>query len=120
MFTESAPVDVDFRTDRIAGFGATHGYPMWKCFHCSFETDNYDEAAAHFGDGDGDPALCVFWESMNDAERVHEYQQMVLELNATRDELRAKCEVQDDCDLWQQCAMRLEEKLRELGFEANI
>jgi len=88
---------------------------MWKCFHCSFETDNYDEAAAHFGGGDGDPALCVFWASMDDAERAHAYQQMVLELNGTREELLAMREVQDDRDSWQQRARRLEDKLRELA-----
>lgn len=27
-FTEPAPVDVDFRTDRIAGFGATHFHQL--------------------------------------------------------------------------------------------
>ncbi len=60
---------------------------VWRCFHCDFETSNRDEAKSHFGDS-GDPALCLFWASMDDAERAHEYQQMVLELNATREEVR--------------------------------
>lgn len=63
--------------------------PVWRCFHCGFETSDYSEAESHFGDGDGDPALCILWSSMDDAERSHEYQQMVLELNGTRDEVRS-------------------------------
>lgn len=59
----------------------------WLCFHCGFETDDHAEAQSHFGDDSDDPALCVFWESLDDAERAHEYQQMVLELNATREEV---------------------------------
>lgn len=59
----------------------------WRCFHCGFETSDHEEARSHFSDGDGDPALCLFWASMDDAERAHEYQQMVLELNATREEV---------------------------------
>ena len=59
--------------------------PVWRCFHCSFETSDHAEAKSHFGDS-GDEVLCLFWASMDDAERAHEYQQMVLELNAAREE----------------------------------
>ena len=61
--------------------------PAWRCFHCEFETSDRNEAQAHFGDDSDDPSLCVFWASMDDAERAHEYQQMVLELNATREDV---------------------------------
>lgn len=67
----------------------------WRCFHCSFETSDPEEAHAHFGDDSGDPVLCILWVSMDDAERAHEYQQLVLELNAKREEqfvLRAEIE----------------------------
>ena len=61
--------------------------PTWRCFHCSFETSDESEAKSHFGDDSGDPALCIFWASMDDHARAHEYQQMVLELDATRQEV---------------------------------
>lgn len=73
----------------MSGTGKPITTPVWRCFHCDFETSDPFAAEAHFGEGSGDPALCVFWASMDDAERAHEYQQMVLELNATREEVRS-------------------------------
>jgi hypothetical protein len=61
--------------------------PAWRCFHCGFKTSDEKEAQAHFGDDSDDPALCVFWTSLDDAERAHEYQQLTMELNATREDV---------------------------------
>ena len=61
--------------------------PAWRCFHCGFETSDEKEARAHFGDDSDDQALCVMWASIDDAERAHAYQQLTLELDATREEV---------------------------------
>ena len=66
-------------------------------FHCGFETTDHAEAQSHFGDDSDDPALCLFWASMDDATRAHEYQQMVLELNATREDVfRLNAEIEHE------------------------
>ena len=58
----------------------------WKCFHCGFETTDKAAAEAHFGDGEGESALCIFWYSMEDADRAQAYQEVIGELNQERKE----------------------------------
>lgn len=61
--------------------------PKWACFHCGFETNDQAEAMAHFGDDMHEPlALCQHWTSWKDHEKAHEFQQLTLELNGTREE----------------------------------
>lgn len=61
--------------------------PKWTCFHCGFETKDQAEAMAHFGDDMHEPlALCQHWLSWADHEKVHEYQQLTMELNGEREE----------------------------------
>ena len=59
----------------------------WKCFHCGFETMDRKVAEAHFGDGEGEESLCIFWSTLPDHEKVQAYQEMSVELNNARDEL---------------------------------
>jgi hypothetical protein len=69
----------------------------WRCFHCGFETTDEAEARSHFSDDSDDLALCLSWASMDDAERAHEYQQVVLELNATREDVfRLNAEIENE------------------------
>ena len=61
----------------------------WRCFFCDFETDIHEEAAAHFGDPD-DPEefkpICKWWQRMSVEERIGEFQVLIQELNAEREE----------------------------------
>ena len=89
----------------------------WTCFHCGFETSSRDEAQSHFGDDEDDPAMCLFWASMDDAARAHEYQQMVLELNATHEDvfrLRAEieCESSEGMRMFRELEGRMQQELR--------
>jgi len=58
----------------------------WQCFHCGFKTSDKAEAEAHFGDGDGESAICKYWTELNAEERLGEFQSLVQELNGERDE----------------------------------
>ena len=60
----------------------------WKCFHCGFETTSRKEAEAHFGDGEGEPTMCIFWLTMPDHERVHAYQELSVELENERADIQ--------------------------------
>lgn len=51
-----------------------------------FETGNTIEAGAHFGDGDGEPAICMMWAELSSDERLQAFQQMVMERDAERTE----------------------------------
>jgi len=66
----------------------------YRCFHCGFVAATRAEAEVHFGDESGLPPLCVEWETMDDSERVHAYQQMEIELDETRErEMKAGTEL---------------------------
>ena len=69
--------------EQIAALKAT-----WKCFHCGFETTSRKEAEAHFGDGEGEPSMCIFWLAMPDHERVHAYQELSVELENERADIQ--------------------------------
>lgn len=91
---------------------------MWRCFHCGFETSDKNEARSHFGDDSGDPALCLFWNSLDDAERAHEYQQMVLELNATREDvIRLNVEIESESAegmrMFRELESRMQQEIRQ-------
>lgn len=62
--------------------------PIWRCFHCEFETSERATAAAHFGERD-DPEefkpICKWWESLNADERIEALQDTLQQLNAERD-----------------------------------
>lgn len=63
--------------------------PKWLCFHCGFGTSNEEEAGAHFGDRDDAAEFsptCTWWARMSKEERVAEFQTLIKELNAARDE----------------------------------
>ena len=65
----------------------------WRCYRCSFETASKEEAEAHFGDSDGEPAICVWWYSeLEDAERLRAYQDLQEQLNGERDIYTAEAE----------------------------
>lgn len=61
----------------------------WCCFHCGFETSDYQEAEAHFGERD-DPEefkpLCRWWKRMSSEERGQALQDTIQELAAEREE----------------------------------
>ena len=56
----------------------------YRCYHCGFESAKKEECEAHFGDGEGESAICVAWSGMDESERLHDYQQIYLELESTR------------------------------------
>lgn len=61
-------------------------FPKWRCFHCGFATSDPQQARAHFGEyGEGDPALCLHWAELDEAGRVSELQDCLIELEATRE-----------------------------------
>lgn len=60
--------------------------PKWLCFNCGFETSDEAEAEAHFGDGDGSPAICRWWyEEADEAIRLRAYQEEVVETAGARE-----------------------------------
>jgi hypothetical protein len=87
--------------------------PTWRCFHCDFETSDRAEAQAHFGDDSDEPSLCIFWATMDDAARLHEYRQMVLELNATREEVfRLNAAIENESSDGMRAFRELESRMR--------
>jgi hypothetical protein len=60
--------------------------PEWLCFHCEFATSDSKEAANHFGDLDDGEPICQTWKVLNADEKLQEYQSIMGELNAERDE----------------------------------
>lgn len=76
----------------------TETAPVWLCFHCGFETADHNEAAAHFGDCDDAEEctpLCKWWQRMGEDERKATLQDLILELNETRDEVsRQRVEIE--------------------------
>lgn len=67
--------------EQIATLKATY-----RCFNCGFETTDKAEARAHFGDGEGEEAVCIHWYGMEDMEQATAYQEVLGELNQERDE----------------------------------
>lgn len=59
----------------------------WRCFNCGFESADKAVAEAHFGDGDGEAAICVDWARLSADDRLHAYQDSIVELNGERAEL---------------------------------
>ena len=57
----------------------------WRCFHCGFETNDKQKAAAHFGE-EGSFAICVEWANLSPKDRLKDYQSTVYELDKERDE----------------------------------
>lgn len=68
---------------------------IWRCFHCGFIARTKQEAEAHFGDESGLPPLCITWYDMTKKERIAEFQQLVIELEQTREEL---CKVREELE----------------------
>lgn len=60
--------------------------PGWRCFHCGFETDDPKEAEAHFGKRDDEAALCLSWQSLDDAGRAELLRSTIRELNGERED----------------------------------
>lgn len=58
----------------------------WICFHCGFESLNYEEAKSHFGDRDDESPICVFWRDLDAEGKLSKHQAVVAELAAERDE----------------------------------
>lgn len=61
----------------------------WECFHCGFKTSDPQEATAHFGDRDDAQEFtptCQWWQRMDEGERAQEFQTLIQELNAERDQ----------------------------------
>ncbi len=58
----------------------------WACFHCGFMTGDVSEAKAHFGDRDDEEPLCLTWHDLDADGRVSEYQSVIRELDAEREE----------------------------------
>jgi len=77
---------VGLLADALVAFAQRHGArAVWKCFHCEFETSEFSEAAAHFGDRDEELPICQTWKAMNAKGRIGEYQSVIGELNAERE-----------------------------------
>lgn len=58
----------------------------WTCFHCDFNTSDPKEARSHFGDRDDEEPLCCTWKVLNADGKANEFQAVVGELDAERDE----------------------------------
>jgi hypothetical protein len=100
--------------DAVAASNRAVVIPVWRCFHCEFETSDHAEAQSHFGDDSDAPALCIFWATLEDAERAHEYQQMVLELNAIRESvIRLNAAFDNECSEGMRLFRELESKMQQ-------
>lgn len=105
--------------------------PKWLCYTCGFETSDEAEAQAHFGDGDGSPAICRWWyEEADEATRLRAYQDEVIETagareaeyQATQRAEKAEAEASAQCEnaaMWEQQFMQADMRREDAEAERD-
>jgi hypothetical protein len=81
---DEPPKDLTAFMEMVIARVAENTPPRWICFHCGFETNDSEEAAAHFGDrddGEEFKPLCNWWSTLSQETRATEIQELIQQNN---------------------------------------